>query len=82
MLLATLDNVSWAFKLGLARGFVILAGPLAASLTLLHRYTQRQLLHRARRRGQRLQTTFLEGHRGGLLLSMSSSTARPSTDEA
>src|SRR5829696_4150329 len=55
MLLATLGTVSWAFQLDVARGFVILALPLAASLTLLHRYAQRRLLHRARRRGHHLQ---------------------------
>jgi hypothetical protein len=37
--------------------------PLAASLALVQRYTQRQLLYRARGRGQHLQTTLLVGHR-------------------
>ena len=66
MLLATLGTVSWAFQLDVARGFVILAVPLAAFLTLLHRYVQRQLLHRARGRGQHLQTTLLVGHRNAV----------------
>ena len=66
VLLATLGTVSWAFKLDVARGFVIVAVPLAASLTLLHRYTQRQLLHRARGRGEHLQTTILVGHRNAV----------------
>lgn len=66
MLLATLGTVSWAFRLDVARGFVIAAVPLAASLTLAHRYTQRQLLHRARGRGQHLQTTLLVGHRNAV----------------
>ncbi|TFV53839.1 sugar transferase [Blastococcus sp. TF02A-35] len=66
MLLATLGTVSWAFKLDVARGFVVVAVPLAAALTLAHRYTQRQLLHRARGRGEHLQTTILVGHRGAV----------------
>jgi exopolysaccharide biosynthesis polyprenyl glycosylphosphotransferase len=66
MLLATLGTVSWAFRLDVARGFVIIAVPLAASLTLVQRYTQRRLLHRARDRGQHLQTTLLVGHRNAV----------------
>jgi len=66
MLLATLGTVSWAFQLDVARGFVILAVPLAALLTLAQRYTQRRLLHRARSRGQHLQTTLLVGHRNAV----------------
>jgi len=66
MLLATLGTVSWAFRLDVARGFVIVAVPLAASLTMAQRYTQRQLLHRARDRGQHLQTTVLVGHRNAV----------------
>jgi exopolysaccharide biosynthesis polyprenyl glycosylphosphotransferase len=66
MLLATLGTVSWAFRLDVARGFVIAVVPLAASLTLLQRYTQRQMLHRARGRGQYLQTTLLVGHRNAV----------------
>ena len=66
MLLATLGTVSWAFQLDVARGFVILAVPLAAFLTLGQRYTQRRLLHRARARGERLQTTILVGHRSAV----------------
>ena len=66
MLLATLGTVSWAFQLDVARGFVVLAVPTALLLTLAHRYAQRQLLHRARRRGDRLQTTLLVGHRNAI----------------
>lgn len=66
MLLATLGTVSWMFQLDVARGFVVLAVPAAALLTLLQRYVQRQLLHRARRRGQHLQTTLLVGHRNAV----------------
>jgi exopolysaccharide biosynthesis polyprenyl glycosylphosphotransferase len=39
---------------------------MAAFLTLIQRYTQRQLLHRARGRGQKLQTTLLVGHRNAV----------------
>src|SRR4051812_33804005 len=66
MLLAALGTVSWAFQLDVARGFVILAVPLATLLTFAHRYLQRRLLHHARRRGQHLQTTLLVGHRNAV----------------
>src|SRR3954469_3164312 len=66
MLLATLGTVSWAFQLDVARGFVILAVPLATLLTLAQRYTQRRLLHQARSRGKHLQTTLLVGHRNAV----------------
>ena len=66
MLLATVGTVSWAFQLEVARGFVIVALPLATLLTLAQRYVQRQLLHRARGRGELLQTTLLVGHRSGV----------------
>jgi len=66
MLLATVGTASWAFRLEVARGFVILAVPLATVLTLAQRYVQRMRLHRARRRGQYLQTTLLVGHRSAV----------------
>src|SRR3954451_2672736 len=66
LLLATLGTVSWALKLDLARGFVIVAVPLATVLTLLHRYGQRRRVHRARGRGQYQQTTLLVGHRNAV----------------
>jgi exopolysaccharide biosynthesis polyprenyl glycosylphosphotransferase len=66
MLLSTLGTLSWAFRLEVARGFVILAVPLATGLTLAQRYTRRQLLHRARGRGKYLQTTLLVGHRNAV----------------
>jgi exopolysaccharide biosynthesis polyprenyl glycosylphosphotransferase len=66
MLLAALGTVSWAFRLDVARGFVIIAVPLAASLTLFQRYLQRQILHRARSHGKHLQTTLLVGHRNAV----------------
>jgi exopolysaccharide biosynthesis polyprenyl glycosylphosphotransferase len=66
MLLATVGTVSWAFRLEVARGFVVIALPLAAAFTLLQRYAQRQWLHRARVHGRYLQTTLLVGHRGAV----------------
>jgi len=64
--LAAVATVSWALRLELARGFVVVALPLATLLTLGQRYVQRQLLHRARRNGERLQTTILVGHRNAV----------------
>ncbi|WP_409331711.1 sugar transferase [Trujillonella humicola] len=66
MVLAAVGTISWAFKLDVARGFVVIALPLATVLTLGARYAQRKALHRARRHGQRMQTTILVGHRGGV----------------
>jgi len=63
MMLAAVGTISWALKLEVARGFVIIALPLAAMLTLLQRYAQRQWLHRVRQKGKYLQTTLLVGHR-------------------
>src|SRR3954453_15238648 len=61
--LATVATISWGLPLDVARGFVVIALPLATALTLGQRYVQRQLLHRARGRGENLQTTILVGHR-------------------
>ncbi len=66
MLLATLGTVSWAFRLEVARGFVIMAVPLATLLTLFQRYAQRQRLHVQRAQGRHTQTTLLVGHRSGV----------------
>src|SRR4051794_8706706 len=66
MLLATVGTASWAFQLEVARGFVVIALPLAAALTLAQRYARRQWLHRARNHGKFLQTTLLVGHRSAV----------------
>ncbi|WP_346621242.1 sugar transferase [Blastococcus montanus] len=66
MLLATIGTVSWAFRLELARGFAIVALPVAALLTLGHRLAQRELLHRRRARGAFQQTAVLVGHRNAV----------------
>ncbi|MGY1659608.1 sugar transferase [Geodermatophilus sp. SYSU D00705] len=66
MMLAAVGTVSWALKLEVARGFVVVALPLAALLTLLQRYIHRQWLHRERDRGSYQQTTLLAGHRSAV----------------
>src|SRR5437868_14806716 len=63
MLLAAVGTISWAFKLEVARGFVVLALPLACLMTLLHRFLHRRWLYHNRAHGQHLQTTLLVGHR-------------------
>jgi exopolysaccharide biosynthesis polyprenyl glycosylphosphotransferase len=65
--LAFVATTSWAFKLEIARGFVILALPLAAVLTLLSRYAWRRWLHARRTRGEYTQTVLVAGHRAGVL---------------
>ncbi len=66
LLLATLGTVSWALELMVARGFVVVALPLAAALTLAERYAARRLLHRSRARGLHQQTVLLVGHRSAV----------------
>jgi exopolysaccharide biosynthesis polyprenyl glycosylphosphotransferase len=64
-LVAVLGAVSWAFKLEVARGFVVIALPLAMVATLLLRYAHRSWLHRQRSRGRYQQTMVIVGHRAG-----------------
>ncbi|SEL64291.1 Undecaprenyl-phosphate galactose phosphotransferase, WbaP/exopolysaccharide biosynthesis polyprenyl glycosylphosphotransferase [Blastococcus sp. DSM 46786] len=66
LLLAAVGTVSWGFQLDVARGFVVLALPLATALTLLQRYFQRHRLHRQRRAGRYRSTVLLVGHRSGV----------------
>jgi exopolysaccharide biosynthesis polyprenyl glycosylphosphotransferase len=66
LMLAAIGTVSWALKLDLARGFVIVAVPLATILTLIARYMMRSFVHRARGRGRFTQTAVLVGHRSGV----------------
>ncbi|MGZ4518440.1 MAG: sugar transferase [Mycobacteriaceae bacterium] len=66
MLLATVGTVAWAFDLAVARGFVVVALPLTAVLTLVQRYGHRRWLHHRRTRGDFLQATLLVGHRGAV----------------
>jgi exopolysaccharide biosynthesis polyprenyl glycosylphosphotransferase len=66
MVLAAVGTISWAFKLELARGFVVLALPLAAALTLSNRVVQRYWLKRQRAHGRHNQTAILVGHQAGV----------------
>jgi exopolysaccharide biosynthesis polyprenyl glycosylphosphotransferase len=66
LLLAAVGTVSWAFKLEVARGYVVIAIPLAAAFTLGQRWLHRDWLHRQRRRGRLGQTALLVGHRNGV----------------
>jgi exopolysaccharide biosynthesis polyprenyl glycosylphosphotransferase len=66
MLLAAVGTVSWAFALDVARGFVVLALPLAMLLTLAFRYGHRRWLHGKHTRGEYQQTTLLVGHRSAV----------------
>jgi exopolysaccharide biosynthesis polyprenyl glycosylphosphotransferase len=65
-LLAAVGTVSWAFRLDVARGLVVVALPLAAVLTLACRFGHRHWLHRERNRGHFQQTTLLVGHRSAV----------------
>ncbi|MGY1914958.1 sugar transferase [Blastococcus sp. SYSU DS0973] len=64
--MAAFGTTSWALKWDVARGFVVVALPMAALLTLLQRYARRQALHRQRGRGRCQQTTLVVGHRSGV----------------
>ncbi len=66
VLLASVGTVSWAFKLEVARGLIVITLPLAAALTLLHRHAQRRWLHWQRSHGRFQQTTVIVGHRNGI----------------
>ncbi|HET6532828.1 MAG TPA: sugar transferase [Actinoplanes sp.] len=61
-LTAGLAILSFAFDLRLARGYVIIAMPLAILADLAARYVFRQALHRAWARGERLHRVILVGH--------------------
>jgi FlaA1/EpsC-like NDP-sugar epimerase len=62
VLLAAVGTLSLALEVQLARGFVVLALPLVALLTLLQRFAHRHWLYRQRRKGRHQQTTLLVGH--------------------
>ncbi|WP_432492088.1 sugar transferase [Kineococcus gypseus] len=63
---ALVGTSSWAFGLDVARGFVVVALPLAAVLTLVCRYAVRQRLHARRARGEAGQTVVAVGHRAAV----------------
>ncbi|MCW2621933.1 MAG: exopolysaccharide biosynthesis polyprenyl glycosylphosphotransferase [Frankiales bacterium] len=60
-LLAVAALASFAFKLDLARAFVLLAFPLTVGLSLASRYACRQLLHRRRAQGECLHRVVVVG---------------------
>ncbi|MGY1609588.1 MULTISPECIES: sugar transferase [unclassified Geodermatophilus] len=66
LLLAGVATVCWGLDLDVARGFVVVALPLAAVLTLGARVAHRQWLRRERGRGRYQQTTLLVGHRSAV----------------
>ena len=61
-LTATLAIFSFALDLRLARGYVIIAVPLATLVDVGARYLYRQLLHRSWARGDQLHRVILVGH--------------------
>src|SRR5687768_11957124 len=60
--IATVGTFSWATKAEVARGYVIIALPLATMLTLLGRYSARKFVHRRRRTGDFMSDVILVGH--------------------
>ena len=60
--IATVATVSWATKAQIARGYVLIALPMATALTLLGRYLVRKWVHRRRRRGLFMSDVLLVGH--------------------
>jgi exopolysaccharide biosynthesis polyprenyl glycosylphosphotransferase len=61
-LIATVAVISFALDLRLARGYVVIAVPLAMLLGLCGRYSVRRRLHRAWVRGEQLRRVILVGH--------------------
>ena len=60
-LLALTALISFAFRLEIARLYVLIALPTTVTLTLLLRYATRQALHRRRRRGECLHRVIVVG---------------------
>ncbi|MGY1752143.1 sugar transferase [Blastococcus sp. SYSU D01042] len=65
-LLATVATVAWVLDTHIARGFVVVALPLASVLTLTQRFAHRHWIYRHRCRGRFQQTTLLVGHRAAV----------------
>jgi exopolysaccharide biosynthesis polyprenyl glycosylphosphotransferase len=63
---ALVGTSSWAFGLEIARGYVVVAFPIATLLTLVGRYALRQQLHAQRTRGEAGQTVVAVGHRAAV----------------
>jgi exopolysaccharide biosynthesis polyprenyl glycosylphosphotransferase len=62
VVIATVATASWATKAEIARGYVLVALPMATILTLLGRYLLRKWVHRERRRGYFMSDVLLVGH--------------------
>jgi len=62
VVIATVATASWATKAEIARGYVLIALPMATGLTLLGRYLVRKWVHRNRRRGSFMSDVLLVGH--------------------
>jgi exopolysaccharide biosynthesis polyprenyl glycosylphosphotransferase len=62
VVIATVGTLSWATKAEVARGYVIIALPLATMLTLLGRYAARKFVHQRRRAGDFMSDVLLVGH--------------------
>lgn len=59
--------VSWGLELDVARGYVVIALPLATVITLVQRYIIRKALHRRRSQGREHgQTVVVVGHVGSV----------------
>jgi exopolysaccharide biosynthesis polyprenyl glycosylphosphotransferase len=61
-LTAAVAVASYALEIRLARGYVIVALPMAAAACLVARFVQRKALHRARRHGECLRRVLVVGH--------------------
>jgi len=66
-LIAAVGTCSWATKAEVARGYVVLALPLAVVLTLLGRYLARKRLHALRVAGECMQRVVAVGHAQGVV---------------
>jgi len=65
-LIATVGTLSWATNTQVARGYVVVALPLAGALTLVGRYVLRKWVHRARSGGRFVHRTLLVGQPDGI----------------
>jgi exopolysaccharide biosynthesis polyprenyl glycosylphosphotransferase len=65
-LTATVAIVAYATKVEVARGYVVMALPLATGLDLLGRYWLRKHLHRQRWRGMCMRRVVAVGHRAAI----------------
>jgi len=63
---AVVGTSSWALNLDIARGYVVVAFPIATLLTLVGRYATRKRLHERRVRGEAGQTVVAVGHRAAV----------------